>query len=94
MSNEGRFNAGAFTSPDAGIEAIAAIKNMLAAFNPPEGDLNAGLALRAFVMNVNSSHAYALVAIAAATISWASQETGRSETEIVESIAENYTTDE
>jgi endo-1,4-beta-D-glucanase Y len=43
-----------------------------------------------FVNSASSSDVYHLVALAAATIRWASHETGRSEAEIVAELAENY----
>lgn len=46
--------------------------------------------LAAFVKDATPPEIYQVVALAAATIRWASHETGRSEEEIVDELAKNY----
>ena len=78
--------------PDSGRQAIAAIRSTLATFGAEPGgiDPDEGVDLAAFVRDATPLQVYQLVAIAAATIRWAAHETGRSEREILDELAENY----
>jgi hypothetical protein len=79
---------------ESGRRVIAAIRSGLAGFGPT-GSLDGASIdeMLTFVNSASSSDVYHLVALAAATIRWASHETGRSEAEIVAELAENYAAD-
>jgi hypothetical protein len=67
------------------------VRSCLATFGDAAIDAAAGHELAAFSNGARPAQIYQVVAIAAATIRWASHETGRSEYEILDELEKNYT---